>query len=898
MMGMLLHFLFVLLGVLTIVVLVQAQDQSGFISIDCGLPENSSYTEKNTGIYYISDAKFIDSGVSKSISPALQGTHQQQLAYVRSFPSGVRNCYRINVTSGTKYLIRGSFYYGNYDDLNQVPEFSLHLGANLWDTVTFPNASLSSIREIIYSPPLDYIHVCLVNTGNGTPFISAIELRTLKNDTYDTNSAASLERFLRLNLGSITDLEYRYKDDVYDRMWAPFTFQKTTLLSTSLSPKELSQNDYETPAVVMSTAITPDNASAPLKFYWDPNNVNDQYYIYMHFNEVEKLAANETRAFNITMNGKFFYGPVVPAYQTTNTIYSISALAGATRYEFSLFQTETSTLPPIINALEIYIVKDFSQSETEQDDVDAITNIKNTYGVASNWQGDPCTPVGYMWEGLNCSFDGNNPPRITSLNLSSNGLTGQIASSISKLTVLQYLDLSNNSLSGPVPDFLTQLQSLKVLNLENNNLTGFVPTGLLDRSNKGSLSLSVGQNPNLCDSASCNQQTDDKKKKKKNNIVIPVVASVAGILVLIVIAAAAIICGLKKRKPRGKSTKLAAVNIHVEPNTPNGSQLESKKRQYTFNDLVKITNNFERVLGRGGFGTVYHGFIDDTEVAVKILSPSAVRGYQQFVSEVKLLMRVHHRNLTSLIGYCNEETNIGLIYEYMPNGNLYELLSGKNSRPKFLTWEDRLRIAVDSAQGLEYLHNGCTPPIIHRDVKSTNILLNENFHAKLADFGLSKSFPTDGGTHMSTVVAGTPGYLDPEYGISNRLTEKSDVYSFGVVLLEIITSEPAIIKMNENEKTHISLWVSSMVSKGDIKHIVDSRLQEDFDTSSAWKAVEIGIACVSTNPAKRPNMSDVVTELKDCLATELGRRNTGRDTENKDSIDLVTMTTELGPLAR
>ncbi|XP_061356610.1 probable LRR receptor-like serine/threonine-protein kinase At1g05700 [Gastrolobium bilobum] len=879
MMGMLLHFLFVLLGVLAIVVLVQAQDQSGFISIDCGLPEDSSYTSKNTGINYISDAKFIDSGVSKRVSLALQGTLYRQLDYVRSFPSGVRNCYRINVTSGTKYLIRVTFYYGNYDGKNQVPQFSLHLGANFWNTVTFPNASLYYSREIIYSPPLDYIHVCLANTGNGTPFISAIELRTLKNDTYDTNSSASLERFLRLNLGSITNLESRYKDDVYDRIWSPFTLSESTPLSTALSPDELSLNEYKPPAVVMSTAITPDNASAPLNFSWDPNNVNDQYYIYMHFNEVEKLAANETRAFNITMNGKLFYGPMVPAYRSTNTIFSRSALTRATRYQFSLFQTETSTLPPIINALEIYTVKDFSQSETEQDDVDAITNIKNSYGVARNWQGDPCSPVGYLWEGLNCSFDGDNPPRITSLNLSSSGLTGQIASSISKLTMLQYLNLSNNSLSGPVPDFLTQLQSLKVLNLENNNLTGFVPSELLDRSNKGSLSLSVGKNPNLCDSASCNPQTD------KNSIVIPVVAAVAGILVLLVIAAAAVICSLKKRKPR-------------EPNTPNGTQLESKQRQYTFNDLVKFTNNFERVLGRGGFGTVYHGFIDDTEVAVKILSPSAVRGYQQFVSEVKLLMRVHHRNLTSLIGYCNEETNIGLIYEYMPNGDLYELLSGKNSMPKFLTWEDRLRIAVDAAQGLEYLHNGCTPPIIHRDVKSTNILLNENFQAKLADFGLSKSFPTDGGTHLSTVVAGTPGYLDPEYGISNRLTEKSDVYSFGVVLLEIITSEPAIINMNENEKTHISLWVSSMVSKGDIKHIVDSRLQEDFDTSSAWKAVETGIACVSTNPAKRPNMSDVVTELKECLATESARKNTGRDTENKDSIELVTVTSELVPLAR
>jgi len=182
---------------------------SGFTSIDCGLPEASSYNEKTTGIFYISDAKFIDAGVSKSISPAQKSTHLQQLAYVRSFPSGERNCYRINVTSGTKYLIRATFFYGNYDGLNQPPQFDLHLGANIWDTVNFPNASLSEISEIIHTPSLDYIQPCLVNTGKGTPFISAIELRTLNNAFYVTASAESLAYYQRYDLGSITNLGYR-----------------------------------------------------------------------------------------------------------------------------------------------------------------------------------------------------------------------------------------------------------------------------------------------------------------------------------------------------------------------------------------------------------------------------------------------------------------------------------------------------------------------------------------------------------------------------------------------------------------------------------------------------------------------------------------------------------------
>ncbi|GLT72851.1 hypothetical protein SLA2020_447500 [Shorea laevis] len=294
---------------------------------------------------------------------------------------------------------------------------------------------------------------------------------------------------------------------------------------------------------------------------------------------------------------------------------------------------------------------------------------------------------------------------------------------------------------------------------------------------------------------------------------------------------------MKKRKGQGNLKVDTESNVQERPS-------ETKKREFTYADIQMITNNFVRILGKGGFGEVYHGYVDDNQVAVKMLSPSSVQGYQQFQAGGKLTsMRVHHRNLTTLIGFCNEESNIGLIYEYMPNGNLQEHLSDGNQN--ILSWEKRLQIAIEAAQGLEYLHNGCKPPIIHRDVKSTNILLNENLQAKLADFGLSKIFPTDDGTHMSTKIAGTPGYLDPEYFQSNRLTEKSDVYSFGIVLLEIITSRPVIARTNE--RTHISQWV--------------------------------------------------VAELKECLATELAETRKNHETE---SIQMITMNLngDVAPLAR
>ncbi|KAI6671832.1 hypothetical protein NL676_006717 [Syzygium grande] len=253
-------------------------------------------------------------------------------------------------------------------------------------------------------------------------------------------------------------------------------------------------------------------------------------------------------------------------------------------------------------------------------------------------------------------------------------------------------------------------------------------------------------NTNLCGADPC------LRKKKQKNILVPVVASVSGFFVVL-FGALAIVWLIKRKRIAGSSE----------------SMLRLKNQHFKYGEVSRITGNFGRVIGEGGFGKVYLGTLDNgTVVAVKMLSKSSKQGYKEFQAEAQLLMIVHHGNLVSLFGYCDDSRHMALIYEYMANGNLRQHLSGKvkmqppEDHPKVLTWSKRLQIAVDVAQGLDYLHNGCKPPIIHRDLKTTNILLNEDFRAKIADFGLSRAFATENDSYVSTCPAGTPGYLDPE----------------------------------------------------------------------------------------------------------------------------------------
>uniref|UniRef100_J3L599 non-specific serine/threonine protein kinase n=1 Tax=Oryza brachyantha TaxID=4533 RepID=J3L599_ORYBR len=293
-------------------------------------------------------------------------------------------------------------------------------------------------------------------------------------------------------------------------------------------------------------------------------------------------------------------------------------------------------------------------------------------------------------------------------------------------------------------------------------------------------------------------------------------------------------------------------------------------RCFTFDEMAAATNDFNdsAQVGQGGYGKVYKGNLaDGTAVAIKRAHEGSLQGSKEFCTEIELLSRLHHRNLVSLIGYCDEEDEQMLVYEFMPNGTLRDHLSAKSRRP--LNFSQRVHIALGAAKGILYLHTEADPPIFHRDVKASNILLDSKFVAKVADFGLSRLAPVpdvDGTmpAHISTVVKGTPGYLDPEYFLTHKLTDKSDVYSLGVVLLELLTGMKPIQHgkniVREVQTISSLILVNTAYQSGDIARVIDERIISSPPECVARLAA-LAVKCCRDETDSRPSMADVVREL-------------------------------------
>lgn len=307
----------------------------------------------------------------------------------------------------------------------------------------------------------------------------------------------------------------------------------------------------------------------------------------------------------------------------------------------------------------------------------------------------------------------------------------------------------------------------------------------------------------------------------------------------------------------------------------NANRSGKAAKTFSGKDIKKATTDFarENLLGFGGFGEVFKGILDDgTEIAVKRAKPGNAKGTAQVLNEVRILCQVNHRSLVRLLGCCVELEEPLLIYEYVPNGTLFEHLH----RPDFsksgpLKWLRRLIIAHQTAEGLAYLHSSAEPPIYHRDVKTSNILLDENLDAKVSDFGLSRLIQLSERdcTHIQTSAQGTLGYLDPEYYINLQLTDKSDVYSFGVVLLELLTSKRAIDFNRDEDNVNLVVYMKRVFDEEKMMAVIDPGLRDgasDMELETMEAIGNLASACLDDRRQNRPSMKDVADEIE-CIIT-------------------------------
>ncbi|KAK4776199.1 hypothetical protein SAY87_024160 [Trapa incisa] len=851
----------------------------GFVSINCGGEE--SFTDE-LGLEWVPDKQF---SFGETINISVANETRTQYKTLRHFPVDNRKyCYTLNVTTRTRYLVRATFLYGDFDNSNVYPNFDLSLGSTFWSTIAISDGSTIERRELIFLASDSTVGVCLSNATTGKPFISTLELRQFNGSMYYTDFEEQfyLGVSARINFGAVSVDPVRYPDDPYDRIWESDSLKKANfLVDVAFGTKKVStpqpidvNRDERPPQKVMQTAVVGTNGS--LTYRLNLNGFPGSGWAYSYFAEIEDLAPNETRKFrlilpgasdisdavvNIMENAQGKYRLYEPGFRNLSLPFVLA---------FKFGKTSDSSNGPLLNAMEInkYIRKIDSSL-----DAAVIAGALSSY-LPATWAqegGDPCLPVPWSW--VRCNSE--PAPRITAIILSSKNMTGSIPLAFTKLTGLIELWLDGNSLTGPIPDF-SSCVDLKFIHLENNQLTDELPLSLLKLPNLKELYLQYnilsGNVPSdLIRSFIFNFTGNPNIRIQNNGSHTKIIVGVSVGAACLLIVAIALCIYISKR--RSSHANQGEINYSTQAQRLASTFKDPPAEAahcFLLSEIEEATKKFEKKIGSGGFGVVYYGKLkDEREIAVKVLINDSYQGKREFSNEVILLSRIHHRNLVQFLGYCQEDGRNMLVYEFMHNGTLKEhLYFGPLSSGRSINWIKRLEIAEDAARGIEYLHTGCTPAIIHRDLKSSNILLDKNMMAKVSDFGLSKT-AVDGVSHVSSIVRGTVGYLDPEYYISQQLTDKSDVYSFGVMLLELISGREPISNVSFGVNCrNIVQWAKLHIESGDIQGIIDPNLRDEYDIQSMWKIAEKALMCVQPHGHMRPSISEVLKEIQDAILIE------------------------------
>ncbi|MBA0737334.1 hypothetical protein Gogos_010804 [Gossypium gossypioides] len=802
-------------------------EQDGFLSLSCGGAR--TYVD-SSNITWVSDDTYINTGNITTINYVEDsGTYSSNVP-LRFFPeSQRRNCYKLPVeNTSSMVLVRAQFMYKNYDRHWKPPAFLVSLGTAITSTVNLTNKD-PWIEEFIWPVSKASLSFCLnAIPSSGSPVISSLEVRPLPRGAYRSGmegfSNKSLRKRYRINSG-YTNGSLRYPADPFDRIWdADQSYTPAHLSPAFHIPLGLNLSSLKEspPLDVLQTARV--LARDDFLHYNLPLDTFGDYYIVLYFADILPVSAS----FDILINGVVQQSNFTITTSETSTLYFTQKRITSLDIAFRRIR-----FYPQISAFEVYEIVDIPP-EASSTTVSALQVIEQSTGFDLGWQDDPCLPT--PWNHIEC--EGST---VTSL------------------------DLHNNSLQGIVPASLGELENLHLLNLENNKLQGTLPPSLnresLEVRTLGNLCLSFSTM--ACNEASSNETPKvtviTNRKHTPHTRLAIILGAAGGAVFALLLISSSVFLYINKRETEAADTTSAPIDMR-NWNTA---------RIFSYKEIKAATNNFKEVIGRGGFGSVYLGKLSDGKlVAVKVRSDRTQLGADSFINEVHLLSKIRHQNLVCLEGFCYESKKQILVYEYLPGGSLADYLHGPNSQKFSLSWVRRLKIAVDAAKGLDYLHNGSDPRIIHRDVKCSNILLDAQMNAKVCDFGLSKQVTQSDATHVTTAVKGTAGYLDPEYYSTKQLTEKSDVYSFGVVLLELICGREPLNHSGSPDSFNLVLWAKPYLQASAFE-IVDDSLKGTFEAESMRRAALVAVKSVDRDASLRPTIAEVLAELKDAYSIQL-----------------------------